>query len=187
MIVLTNCNIIQLYKANQQNADFLKLIFSVWCLLHVSKFAGLSSDSCVCSIVRFTCIGVSNLVGRKLCVRDWNMWHCYVTVTLCVSFVCDAEKHNGMYSIYYSNQTHSIKYICTLKRYFRHVLVPVYHLQGAQYARFKTNCQWQNIIEKVLLYAVGSFLDVHYIYEYVCVCVCVCVCVYTLQTVKICK
>jgi hypothetical protein len=41
-----------------------------------------------------------------------------------------------------------------LKAYLRHVSAQVYHLQGEQNARFKTNCQWKAIIYKVLLQSV---------------------------------
>ena len=34
---------------------------------------------------------------------------------------------------------HSVKYIRMLKLYLRHVSVKLYHLQGEQYDRFKTN------------------------------------------------
>jgi hypothetical protein len=46
-----------------------------------------------------------------------------------------------MYSICYTNQVHIINYICILNTQLQHILVQVYHLQGAQYAKFKTSCQ----------------------------------------------
>jgi hypothetical protein len=38
-----------------------------------------------------------------------------------------------------------------------------YQLQGAQYARFQTNRQWQATISMVPQYVVGSVVDVAYV------------------------
>ena len=58
---------------------------------------------------------------------------------------------------------HSIKYIQILKAYLWHVSVPVCHLQGAEYARFKTNCPLQAIIYKFPQSVVGSIVDDSYV------------------------
>jgi hypothetical protein len=47
-----------------------------------------------------------------------------------------------MYSIYYTDQMRIISYIWVLNTQLLHVSAQAYHPQGAQYARFKTNCQW---------------------------------------------
>jgi len=66
-----------------------------------------------------------------------------------------------MHSIYCTNQLHHVKCIRILKTYLRHVSAQVCHLQRAQCARFKINCQKYAIIYKVLQSAVGPFVLIH--------------------------
>jgi hypothetical protein len=58
---------------------------------------------------------------------------------------------------------HIISYIWVLNTYLWHVLVQEHRPQGAQYARFKTNCQWQANIYMVQQSVVGSVLDIGYV------------------------
>jgi hypothetical protein len=59
----------------------------------------------------------------------------------------------------------TIKYIWILKTYLWHVSLLVYHLQGAQYARFKIHCPRQTIIYKIPQSLVGSTVDVSYVWQ----------------------
>jgi len=57
--------VIQLYNTHQRNAQFYKLMFNFWHLLHVSHIVGSSSGRHACSVMCFIHIGVSSMVGLE--------------------------------------------------------------------------------------------------------------------------
>jgi hypothetical protein len=60
--------LVQLHNTNQRNAQFSKSILnSVVPYIFRTSRVNPQEDSCICSTVRFTCIVVSSLAGRRVC------------------------------------------------------------------------------------------------------------------------